>query len=78
MYRLNEDAMDSLFGCNSENAVPKRPTKKFVLPSFEMENRVLDSKKSQNIAILLRALNVTKEEVCEALLDGMHVLFASL
>ncbi|KAJ1418054.1 Formin, FH2 domain [Sesbania bispinosa] len=32
-----------------------------------LENRVLDPKKSQNIAILLRALNVTIDEVCEAL-----------
>ncbi|KAG5412389.1 hypothetical protein IGI04_008708 [Brassica rapa subsp. trilocularis] len=36
----------------------------------ENENRVLDPKKSQNIAILLRALNVTREEVSEALLDA--------
>ena len=40
------------------------------LPLLNQENRVLDPKKSQNIAILLRALNVTIEEVCEALLEG--------
>jgi hypothetical protein len=34
------------------------------------ENRVLDPKKSQNIAILLRALNVTIDEVCESLREG--------
>jgi hypothetical protein len=34
------------------------------------ENKVLDAKKSQNIAIMLRALDATKEEVCKALLDG--------
>lgn len=33
---------------------------------------MLDPKKSQNIAILLRALNVTRDEVSEALLDGMY------
>ncbi|KAL0395827.1 UNVERIFIED_CONTAM: Formin-like protein 6 [Sesamum calycinum] len=69
-FQLNEDAMESLFGCNSMNSVPKVATRKSVLPSFRLENRVLDSKKSQNIAILLRALNVTREEVSEALLDG--------
>jgi hypothetical protein len=37
---------------------------------LNQENTVLDPKKSQNIAILLRALNVTIEEVCEALLEG--------
>ncbi|XP_073277727.1 formin-like protein 6 [Primulina huaijiensis] len=65
-FQLNEDAMESLFGFNS---VPKEG-RKLVIPSFDQENRVLDPKKSQNIAILLRALNVTREEVCEALLDG--------
>ncbi|KAL8034319.1 hypothetical protein ABFX02_12G019900 [Erythranthe guttata] len=69
-FKLNEDAMDSLFGRNSVKAVPKEATRKFVLPSFKQENRILDTKKSQNIAILLRALNVTREEVSEALLDG--------
>nr|GMC60059.1 formin-like protein 6 [Ipomoea batatas]GMC66302.1 formin-like protein 6 [Ipomoea batatas] len=71
-FQLNEDMMESLFGCNSANSVPKETIKKpkSVLPPAEQENRVLDPKKSQNIAILLRALNVTKEEVSEALLDG--------
>ncbi|WCJ31391.1 hypothetical protein M5689_012889 [Euphorbia peplus] len=69
-FQLNEDAMESLFSCNSTNSVPKEPIRRSVLPPLESENRVLDPKKSQNIAILLRALNVTKDEVSEALLDG--------
>ncbi|XP_057784470.1 formin-like protein 6 [Salvia miltiorrhiza] len=69
-FQLNEDAMESLFGFNSANSVPKDTTTKSALPGTEQEIRVLDPKKSQNIAILLRALNVTKEEVAEALLDG--------
>ncbi|XP_042041766.1 formin-like protein 6 [Salvia splendens] len=69
-FQLNEGAMESLFGCNSATPVPRQAPRKFVLPSFEQENRILDSKKSQNIAILLRALNVTRDEVSEALLDG--------
>lgn len=40
------------------------------MPAFKQEDRVLDPKKAQNIAILLRALNVTREEVTDALLDG--------
>lgn len=67
--------MESLFGCNS---VPKEATRKSALPGMEQEIRVLDPKKSQNIAILLRALNVTREEVAEALLDGMHHFYAIL
>ncbi|KAL6573053.1 hypothetical protein OROHE_002529 [Orobanche hederae] len=70
-FQLNEDAMESLFGCNSTNSVPKEAAnRRSVLPASEQENRVLDPKKSQNIAILIRALNVTREEVSEALLDG--------
>ncbi|KAH6760208.1 formin-like protein 6 [Perilla frutescens var. hirtella] len=69
-FQLNEDAMESLFGFNSANSVPNEATRKSALPAIEQEIRVLDPKKSQNIAILLRALNVTREEVAEALLDG--------
>lgn len=72
--------MESLFGCNSTaNSVPKDTgSRKSVLPPAEQENRVLDPKKSQNIAILLRALNVTRDEVTEALLDGMPFFFFPL
>ncbi|KAF5738251.1 formin-like protein 6 [Tripterygium wilfordii] len=69
-FQLNEDMMESLFSCNSTNSIPKEATRKSVLPPVEQENKVLDPKKSQNIAILLRALNVTRDEVAEALLDG--------
>lgn len=62
--------MESLFGCNSASTVPKEVTRKSVPPPVVQENRVLDPKKSQNIAILLRALNVTRDEVSEALQDG--------
>lgn len=60
--------IETLFGCDSTNGVVNGRRK--VVSSSVQENAVLDAKKSQNIAILLRALNVTKEEVCEALLEG--------
>ncbi|MFQ6634378.1 hypothetical protein Gotur_012154 [Gossypium turneri] len=70
-FQLNEDMMETLFGCNSTTAAPpKEPIRRSVLPPVKQENRVFDPKKSQNIAILLRALNVTRDEVSEALLDG--------
>lgn len=62
--------METLFGCKSTSSISKEATRRSVLPPVEQENRVLDPKKSQNIAILLRALNVTRDEVSEALLDG--------
>ncbi|XP_020247927.1 formin-like protein 1 [Asparagus officinalis] len=70
-FQVNEEMIETLFGCSTSSAVPKETGKQNpVVPSPKMENRVLDPKKSQNIAISLRALNVTKEEVCEALLEG--------
>jgi Formin Homology 2 Domain len=64
--------IETLFGCNATtNSANKEATRRPAIPIQKaQENRVLDPKKSQNIAILLRALNVTKEEVCEALLEG--------
>ncbi|GAB2231789.1 hypothetical protein Drorol1_Dr00010801 [Drosera rotundifolia] len=70
-FQLNEGMMESLFGCNAASSAPKETSRRSVVPPVaENENRLLDPKKSQNIAILLRALNVTRDEVSEALLDG--------
>jgi Formin Homology 2 Domain len=64
--------IETLFGCNATtNSANKEAIRRSAIPIPKVqEDRVLDPKKSQNIAILLRALNVTKEEVCEALLEG--------
>ncbi|KAK1272144.1 Formin-like protein 1 [Acorus gramineus] len=69
-FQLNEEMMETLFVRNVPTTAPKEMGGWQVPPLLNQENRVLDPKKSQNIAILLRALNVTKEEVCEALLEG--------
>ncbi|KAK9282555.1 hypothetical protein L1049_005476 [Liquidambar formosana] len=69
-FKLNEEMIETLFVVNSSNSNSKETTRRPVLPSPNQENRVLDPKKSQNIAISLRALNVTIEEVCEALSEG--------
>lgn len=75
--RLNEDMIESLFMVNSSNGssanlgLGDNARRQIIHPSsVPPENRVLDPKKSQNIAILLRALNVTIDEVCEALREG--------
>jgi len=65
--------IETLFVVNTPNPKPKdATTPRPVLPPQSQEDRVLDPKKSQNISILLRALNVTIEEVCEALLEGIY------
>ncbi|KAF5470286.1 hypothetical protein F2P56_010808, partial [Juglans regia] len=69
-FKLNEEMIETLFVVNTPNPKPKETTPRSVIPSPNHENRVLDPKKSQNIAISLRALNVTTEEVCDALLEG--------
>ncbi|KAL5583543.1 hypothetical protein UlMin_015985 [Ulmus minor] len=70
-FQLNEEMIESLFMANNVNLIPKDNNgRRQIMPSLVQENRVLDPKKSQNIAILLRALNVTIDEVCEALLEG--------
>ncbi|CAA7023699.1 unnamed protein product [Microthlaspi erraticum] len=71
-FKLDEEMIETLFVAKSLDSKPNQSqtTPRCVLPSPKQENRVLDPKKAQNIAILLRALNVTIEEVCEALLEG--------
>ncbi|VFQ69742.1 unnamed protein product [Cuscuta campestris] len=69
-FKLNEERIETLFVVNTPNSIKKEIVRHSTLPSQSQENRVLDPKKSQNIAILLRALNVTTEEVCDALLEG--------
>lgn len=74
---MNEDVIETLFVNNATTSIPNDASRRRGVMSFKQENRVLDPKKSQNIAILLRALNVTREEVSEALLDGNHPQFAN-
>jgi len=62
--------IETLFVSNSTWRSSKSGTKGPNSSLCSQENKVLDPKKSQNIAIMLRALNATKEEVCKALLDG--------
>ncbi|KAJ8559410.1 hypothetical protein K7X08_003468 [Anisodus acutangulus] len=69
-FKLNEEMIETLFVVKAPFSNTNETARCTVLPSQSQENRVLDPKKSQNIAILLRALNVTTEEVCEALLEG--------
>ncbi|RDY14014.1 Formin-like protein 1, partial [Mucuna pruriens] len=69
-FKLNEKMIETLFVVNTPNLKPKDATTNSVFHPPNQEERVLDPKKSQNISILLKALNVTIEEVCEALLEG--------
>ncbi|KAG6401332.1 hypothetical protein SASPL_138185 [Salvia splendens] len=73
-FKLNEEMIETLFVVNTPkpNPNPNEASRWQVLPppGHDSGDKVLDPKKSQNIAILLKALHVTVEEVCEGLLEG--------
>lgn len=68
--------IESLFGYNLHNSM-KTDGGKSKTPS--PSKHVLDPKRLQNISILSKALGVTVEQVCEALIKGKAILtFSSL
>ncbi|XP_047322034.1 formin-like protein 1 [Impatiens glandulifera] len=69
-FKLNEEMIETLFVVKTPNSNGKEVSPRPMLPQPNQENRVLDPKKAQNIAISLRALNVTIEEVCDAISEG--------
>ncbi|CAL5336569.1 hypothetical protein CsSME_00019457 [Camellia sinensis var. sinensis] len=69
-FQVNEEMMESLFGITPAE---KSKDHKKNSSSFDPQPqyiKIIDAKKSQNLAILLKALNVTTEEVCDALREG--------
>ncbi|XP_031501294.1 formin-like protein 5 [Nymphaea colorata] len=69
-FQFNEEMIETLFGCNSENKQKNNLKKENMRDASVQHYQLLEPKKSQNLSILLRALNVTTEEVCDALLEG--------
>ncbi|KAJ7292397.1 hypothetical protein O6H91_02G053200 [Diphasiastrum complanatum] len=67
-FRVDEEMMNTLFGY----ALPATPVKQVKSqPSTALKGpRILDSKRAQNIAIQLRPLGLTKDEIHDALLEG--------
>lgn len=61
--------MESLFGCANQNKNERRKDSPSVDTSVQYI-QIIDPKKAQNLSILLRALNVTTEEVIDALKEG--------
>lgn len=71
-FKLNEEMIETLFVVDTPTPILKEKNRWHVLPTPvpDSGNWVLDPKKAQNIAILMKALNVTVEEVCEGLSEG--------
>ncbi|KAE8673584.1 Formin-like protein 5 [Hibiscus syriacus] len=70
-FQFNEEMIETLFGYaaidKNKNDKKKEASTQESVPQYI---QLLDPKKAQNLAILLRALNVTTEEVCDALREG--------
>ncbi|KAK8635421.1 hypothetical protein V6N13_004158 [Hibiscus sabdariffa] len=70
-FQFNEEMIETLFGYaaidKNKNDKNKETSTQESVPKYI---QILDPKKAQNLAILLRALNVTTEEVCDALREG--------
>ncbi|RYR53886.1 hypothetical protein Ahy_A06g029130 isoform A [Arachis hypogaea] len=62
--------MESFFGYNIAQEKSKPIIKKESREQTPQYIQIIEPKKAQNLSILLRALNVTLEEVCDALLEG--------
>lgn len=69
MDRLNEEMMESLFGYASQNK-GERGKSLANLNSQPKLIQIIDPKRAQNLAITLKALNVTTTKVCYALKEG--------
>ncbi|CAH8297935.1 unnamed protein product [Eruca vesicaria subsp. sativa] len=68
-FQFNEEMIESLFGyaAADKNKNDKKGASGQAAPQFV---QILEPKKGQNLSILLRALNATIEEVCDALREG--------
>ncbi|GAV79951.1 FH2 domain-containing protein [Cephalotus follicularis] len=68
-FQFNEEMIESLFGCATENK-GKNDRKKDSSETSIQYIQIIDQRKAQNLSILLRALSVTTEEVVDALVEG--------
>lgn len=68
--RFNEEMIESLFGYAPPDRNKNQPKGSASQDPSNQYIQIIDPKKSQNLAILLKALNVTTEEVCDALQEG--------
>ncbi|CAO2814373.1 unnamed protein product [Amaranthus hypochondriacus] len=69
-FQFNEEMIESLFGYNPDDKRGGNRRSKLKDGSQPQFIQIIDAKKSQNLAILIKALNLTTEEVRDALLEG--------
>ncbi|CAN1224319.1 Formin-like protein 5 [Linum grandiflorum] len=76
-FQFNEEMIETLFGYTAPEKSKFDGNKNSSQEPSSQFIQILDPRKAQNLSILLRALNVTTEEVSDALLEG-HELPAEL
>lgn len=69
-FRFNEEMIESLFGYANNNQRNKETSLEPAIQYIQ----IIDRRKAQNLSILLRALNVTTEEIIDALNEGDTLL----
>ncbi|KAJ8534451.1 hypothetical protein K7X08_016179 [Anisodus acutangulus] len=70
-FQFDEDMIESLFGYAHADKDKNGPKKDSAYQDTSKQYvQIIDQKKAQNLSILLKALNVTTEEVCDALKEG--------
>ncbi|XP_073050485.1 formin-like protein 5 [Primulina eburnea] len=73
-FKFNEEMIEKLFGHTPVGKNQNDARKKFSSQDLSMQHtRIIDPKKSQNLSILLKALNITTEEICDALAEGAQL-----
>ncbi|CAH2079077.1 unnamed protein product [Thlaspi arvense] len=77
-FQFNEEAMESLFGYNDGNKNKNAQRGDSSRESPVQYIQIIDARKAQNLSILLRALNVTTEEVVDAIKEGINDSFSFL
>lgn len=72
--RFSEEMIETLFGATENKQDHTRKNSSTSQdPTFQYV-QIIDPKKAQNLSILLKALNVTTEEICDALKEGNFFL----
>ncbi|KAJ4830876.1 hypothetical protein Tsubulata_045146 [Turnera subulata] len=70
-FQFNEEMIESLFGYTANDKTKTEQKKESSSPDPRPQFiQILEPKKAQNLSILLKALNVTTDEVSDALVEG--------
>ncbi|GMH05697.1 hypothetical protein Nepgr_007537 [Nepenthes gracilis] len=69
-FQFDEETIEMLFGYNPQKNKTEQAKESSSHDPPPQFIQIIDSKKAQNLSILLRAMNVTREEVLDALMEG--------